>query len=332
MGLIYDRRWIGEHGIGRFAREVRARMPEGTIDLTGRNPVSPSRLAELEIRTQLLQKNHPEHIFYSPGYSPPLSWRGSLVFTVHDLIHLDVPAEQSRFKSMYYLQVVRPAIRRASAIITVSEYSRQRILEWSGAEPDKVRVAYNGVDAAYNNQVQPYRPGYPYVLYVGNRKPHKNVPRLLAAFAQVLTRHPELRLILSGLPDEETRHLALAHGIYTQVVFAGRIPEEQLPSYYRGASALAFPSLYEGFGLPVLEAMACGTPVLTSNTTSLPEVSGGAALLVDPEDTEAIATGLDRLLSDSELQKRLSLLGLERAKHFTWDRTAAVVQAGLMML
>lgn len=329
MSLIYDARWIGEHGIGRFAREVRARLPVGTIDVPGHDPVSVHGLLELEAQTRLLHVPGQDQVFYSPGYAPPVSWRGPLVFTIHDLIHLDVAAETSRFKTLYYERVVRPAVRRSAAVVTVSEYSRQTVVDWSGVDPARVRVAYNGVDPAYHPGAKPHCPGYPYVLYVGNRKPHKNVPRLLAAFAQVSARHPEVRLVLSGPPDEETRHLALAHGIYPQLVFAGSIPEERLPGYYRGASVLALPSLYEGFGLPVLEAMACGTPVLTSTTTSLPEVAGGAARLVDPEDTEAIAAGLDELLGNAVLRGQLSALGLERARAFSWDRTAAVVREAI---
>lgn len=320
---VYDARWIGEHGIGRFAHEVRSRLPEGTIDIPGTDPVSWRGLLELEVQTKLVHRRT-RQVFFSPGYMPPISWRGPLIFTIHDLIHLDVAAEASRFKTLYYNHVVRPAIARAQAVLTVSEYSRQRILDWSGAPPEKVVVVGNGVDSAFSPEGLKYDPGYPYVLYVRNTKPHKNVPRLLEAFAQLDV--PEVKLMLSGRADEDTRHLALRLGILDRVVFAGRIPEANLPSYYRGAAVVTMPSLYEGFGLPALEGMACGVPVVVSNTTSLPEVVGDAGVLVDPMDPASIAEGLYRALTDTALRADLRERGLIRARRFDWDRVGARVR------
>ncbi|GAA5534865.1 glycosyltransferase family 1 protein [Deinococcus aluminii] len=324
---IYDARWIGEHGIGRFAHEVRVRLPEDTFDIPGSDPVSLRGLLELEVQSGLVRRPG-RQVFFSPGYAPPVSWRGPLIFTIHDLIHLDVAAEASRFKTLYYNRVVRPAVARAQAVLTVSEYSRQRILDWSGAPPEKVVVVGNGVDGAFSPQGPKYNPGYPYVLYVRNTKPHKNVPRLLEAFARLDV--PEVKLVLSGRADEDTRHLALRLGILDRVVFAGRIPEADLPSYYRGAAVVTMPSLYEGFGLPALEGMACGVPVVVSNTTSLPEVVGDAGVLVDPTDADSIAEGLCRALTDTALRADLRERGLIRARRFDWDRVGARVRRELM--
>lgn len=323
--ILYDTRWIGEHGIGRFAREVRARLPAGTLDLTGTDPVSPQGLLELE--WQALRHQRPGTVFYSPGYAPPVTWLGPLVFTVHDLIHLDVPEEASRFKALYYGRVVRPAMHRSRRVLTVSEYSRQRLLEWSGVSPEGVVVVGNGVDPTYSPHGPRHEPGYPYVLYVRNTKPHKNVEGLLRAFA--LLDEPDVRLVLSGPADDLTRHAALRLGVLNRVVFAGRIPEAQLPAYYRGAAVVTMPSLYEGFGLPALEGMASGVPVVVSGTTSLPEVVGTAGLLVDPMDPESIADGLRRALGDTELRRALVASGLERARQFSWDDVAARVRGAL---
>ena len=321
--VLFDSRWIGLHGIGRFAAEVRNRLPAGTTDLHGIDPVSARGLVELELRA-LHASVSGRTIFLSPGYAPPLSWRGPLIFTVHDLIHVDVHEESSRFKTLYYNAVVRPAMSRAQRVLTVSEYSRQRLLEWGGVAPEQVVVVGNGVDAAFSPRGAVHQPGYPYILYVRNTKPHKNVVGLLQAFALMDT--PDIRLLLSGVADDETRHEALRLGILDRVMFAGRIPEAELPAYYRGAAVVTMPSLYEGFGLPALEGMACGVPVVVSDSTSLPEVVGNAGLLVDPRSAESIADGLVRALSDTQLRQQMRRRGLERAKLFNWDDVAGRVR------
>ena len=248
------------------------------------------------------------------------------MFTIHDLIHLHVRDEQALFKAAYYRFVVRPSARKADHVLTVSEYSKAEIVKWAGILPEKVVVVGNGVGPEFKPSGPSYQPGFPYILYVGNRKLHKNVPRLLAAFSQVAQQVPEVRLMLSGAPDDNTCHLALRLGIYNRLVFAGHIAEPELPAFYRGASVVTLPSLYEGFGLPPLEAMACGTPVVVSGITSLPEVVGEAAVLVDPTDVESIANGLTRALMDSVLRKRLHQAGPIRSQAFTWERVADRVQ------
>lgn len=325
--LYFDARWIGQHGIGRFAQETRLRLPGTTKDIAGHDPVSLEGLIEMEVKMLLMRYASKCRILFSPGYAPPIFWRGPFIFTIHDLIHLDIPEEGSRFKNIYYRYVVRPATLRASKVLTVSEYSRQRILKWSGMKPEKVIVVGNGVDPHFSPKGPKHMPGYPYIFYVRNTKPHKNVPALLEAFAKLNI--PNLRLLLSGSPDDDTRHLALRLGIYDHVVFTGRIPEEELPAYYRGAAVVTMPSLYEGFGLPALEGMACGVPVVVSNTTSLPEVVGDAGILVNPHDTESIADGLNRALTDESLRTELRRRGLERAKLFNWDRVADKIHEAL---
>jgi glycosyltransferase involved in cell wall biosynthesis len=188
--------------------------------------------------------------------------------------------------------------------------------------PDEnVIVVGCGVDNKFSPIGPRYNPGYPYLLYVGNRKPHKNIDRLLKAFAQSKL-SDDLKLVMSGEPDIDTATLIKELKLEDRVVFVGLIDDDKLPEFYRGAVAFIFPSLYEGFGLPPLEAMACGTPVLTSNVTSIPEVVGDAALMVDPYDVEAIASGIKRLVEDSQLRKELSQKGIARAKLFSWDKTA----------
>ncbi|MFC5847245.1 glycosyltransferase [Deinococcus petrolearius] len=325
MKIVYDNRWSGAHGIGRFSSEIRSRLAGDIVDITAKDPISLRGLLALEIQS-IFKKIEGEYIFFSPGYTPPVFWNSDLIFTIHDLIHLEVEEEKSNFKSFYYQKVVLPATRRAKKVVTVSEFSKKQIIKWSKIPPEKIEVVYNGVSKEYNPQVKPYLPGYPYILYVGNRKPHKNIPRLISAFVEISKIYPELRLILSGEPDLDTKHLLLYHGIYERVIFSGYIEEKHLPSLYKGAKALVLVSLYEGFGLPVIEAMACGTPVVTSCTTSLPEVAGDAAIFVDPLSVESIVNGLRHVLSDEVKQGEIISKGFENIKRFDWHNTSNNIQ------
>ncbi|WP_051180657.1 glycosyltransferase family 1 protein [Thermithiobacillus tepidarius DSM 3134] len=315
--IFADFRWIGDHGIGRFAREVLRRLPH--VEPL-RHPLPLLHPLEPLITTALLFYKRPK-VYFSPGFNPPLSSPIPLVFTIHDLIHLRFSEESTKAKKLYYQGFIRPSARHAARILAVSGHAKNEIMEWAGINEEQIQVVGNGVSSEFCPYGRIYTPGYLYLLYVGNRKPHKNLRRLLEAFA-CSRLGKELRLVLSGDPDQNTFEQCRRLGIESMVVFAGKIPEQDLPAYYRGALGLAFPSLYEGFGLPLLEAMASGTPVLTSNVTSLPEVAGGAAILVDPYDVESIADGLRRLVEDKALRETLRSKGLERAKLFSWDRTA----------
>ena len=313
---LYDARWRGHHGIARFSREVLARLPAAD-ELTRGDPLSP--LDPLLVAWRLIRTR--PSVYFSPGFNPPLFSLSPFVFTVHDLIHLDVPEESGLGKRLYYAVFVRPAARRAHRVLTVSAYSRNRIAVWAGIPQEQVVVVGAGVDARFSPDGPAHAPGSPYVLCVANRKPHRNIPRLLEAFA--LLSDSDLHLVLSGDPDPDTVHHALRLGIYHRLAFAGLIPEAELPAYYRGAALVVVPSLYEGFGLPALEGLACGAPVVCSDTTSLPEVVGDAAVLVDPYDVGSIAAGMRRALKEGPLLRER---GLARAQLFSWDKTAALIQ------
>lgn len=326
--VAYDARWKGAFGISRYSREVRSRLSSPTItDLTADlNPFSLNGLASWEATTGRHWVTHRRGtILLSPSFTPSVAWRGLQAITVHDLIHLDVPAESNRFKNLYYNGVVRPAIRKNAVTFTVSQYSQQRICEWADVSPDRVVVTGNAAAPEFNPDGPAWSPGYPYILYIRNAKPHKNSAALVEAFA--LLDAPEYKLVLSGNPDDACVTTAARLGVTDRVIFAGRIPEEQLADYYRGADIAAFPSLYEGFGIPAVEAMACGTPVVASNTTSLPEVVGTTGVLVDPHDVSDIAAGLAEVLNDETLRARLRREGPIRAAHFSWDDIAETVQA-----
>jgi glycosyltransferase involved in cell wall biosynthesis len=321
MRLLVDDRWIGPHGIGRFAREVIARLPVADSMPRGLGPAHPLDPAWTALQLARLRPD----IYFEPGYNPPLHTQVPYVFTLHDLIHLHVPAESSASKRLYYDRVVKPAVRRAHRVLSVSEFSKKELIAWAGVAPEKVVVVGNGVSDGFHPRGPRFQLERPYLLYVGNRRPHKNVPALLAAFAASGCAR-EIALLLSGERDRETAAWIRAAGLTdAQVRFAGAIDESRLPDFFRGALGVMVPSLYEGFGLPALEAMACGAPVLAADSSALPEVVGDAALLVDPKNKEALAEGIRRLVEDSSLRESLAGRGPQRAARFDWDKSAGRV-------
>jgi glycosyltransferase involved in cell wall biosynthesis len=304
-------------GLARVAQEVVRRLPqlerlEGGLPLL--HPAEPLWL------TGVLARRRPG-LFYSPGFNAPPTCPVPFVFTVFDLIHLQIPEESGTRKRLYYRLHVKPAVKRARAVLTGSEYSRAQIVEWSGVDADRVVVIHGAAGEEFTPDGEIHEPGYPYLLYVGNHKAHKNLARLVRALAQLRERQ-SLRLLLPGPVEPELSALARTSGVADRLVFLGQVPDERLPALYRGAVAFVFPSLYEGFGLPPLEAMACGTPVVSSLATSLPEVVGDAAVAVDPLDVDSITNGIDRIVGDEQLRRQLRARGFAQAARFSWDDTA----------
>ena len=220
---------------------------------------------------------------------------------------------------------MKRACKRALSIFTVSEFTRMQIVEWSGVSTEKVLNVGCGVDPTYQPAENYYGLQFPYLLCVSNRKRHKNEFRVVEAFARA-DLPTGMHLVFTGGPTAELTDCIEHLHITQRVYFAGVVPETELPSLYRGAEALVFPSLYEGFGLPILEAMGCGTPVVTANVTAMPEVAGGAALLVDPTSVEQIARAMEQIVSDTTLRQQLRHKGLTRAAEFSWASTAARVR------
>jgi glycosyltransferase involved in cell wall biosynthesis len=322
--VLYDARWIGNHGIGRFACELQKIIPNLVAFHAKRSPVHP--LDPLLLGLAL--RNINPKLFFSPGYNSPMGWHGRFVFSLHDLNHLCVPENSNALKRAYYRYVIKPACHAAQFVLTVSNYSRGEISAWAKVNPQKIINVGNGVGPAFSVTGPKYDPGFPYLLYVGSRKVHKNLPRLLRAYALSGVRQ-DVRLLVSGLPDKallaEIERLKLG----SDVVFRDLPSDDTLSQAYRGAVAFLFPSLYEGFGLPPIEAMACGIPVLTANVCALPEVVGDAAILINPTDTEEIAEGIRRIVCDSQVRSRLREKGLLRVKRFSWERTARVTSGVL---
>lgn len=322
MHIKFDARWLGPHGIGRFAAEVAARCGFEPLNIDGK-PLS--LMDPLRIRRELT-KTHVEH-FFSPGYNPPLGKPCSFSFTIHDLMLLDLPQLRSVAKTGYFDWVVKPGVKNAAVVFTVSEYSRQRILAWSGAAPEKVVAVGNGVDAQFTPVGVRWQHPKPYLLYVGNQRAHKNVESLIDAFARSRL-SKSYDLLLSGDFSESVSERIVVNQLASQVLALGIVSEDKLPSLYRAACALVLPSLYEGFGLPLVEAMACGTPVLASNVTAIPEVCGDAALYFDPYDLDSMVDALNQLERQSVVDE-LQSAGLQRATVFNWDRVAERVKSAI---
>src|SRR5688572_11439802 len=284
-------------------------------------------------------------LLHSPHYVVPLLCRKASVVTIHDCIHLLFPQYLTKPKVSYAKYMMGSAISRSALVFTVSEASRHDILRfYPGTDPERVEVVPNAIDQAIlddpgEEEMERVRERYQirgrFVLYAGNVKPHKSVDRLIAAFALLKQRpgHEDVKLVIIG--DEIQRFASLRRavenaGIRQDVRFFGFVPATTLAALYRLASVFAFPSLYEGFGLPPLEAMACGTPVVTSNVSSLPEVVGDAAVLVDPYSVPDIADGLEKVLGDDALRADLTARGRVRASHFSWERSAEAIHAGYL--
>jgi glycosyltransferase involved in cell wall biosynthesis len=239
------------------------------------------------------------------------------VVTIHDLSFERHPQLMGRRDRLVFRTMVPHSVRRAARVLAVSEWTKRDLIEHYGVAAEKVIVTPNGVDTLF--KPGPGGDGPPYALFVGTLQPRKDP---IAALEAVAMANADLRLVLVG-PDkglgEEARRAASRLGLNGRVAFAGYVEKEQLAKLYRGAVCLVFPSLYEGFGLPVVEAMASGTPVVAAASGSIPEVAGDAAVLVDPGDAVALAGGIERAIADRE---RLVRAGLERARRYSWAETA----------
>lgn len=271
----------------------------------------------------------PAHVL--PIWSPPRA-----VVTIHDLGYLHYPAAHPLSRRLYLRLSTRWNAWRATRILADSEATRRDIVTYCQVPATKIDVAYLGVSPRFvpvedqtrlRSTAARYGIDGPYLLYVGTIQPRKNLLRLIDAWAAYVASVPSapVTLVIAGKRGwltEQIERRAAERGIVDRVRFTGYVADDDLPALLSGALAFLLPSLYEGFGLPVLEAQACGTPVLTSTTSSLPEVAGDAAVLVDPADTTAIRDGIAGLIEDADLRDRLRVRGLARVAAWSWERTA----------
>ena len=316
-------------GIGVYANAVLPALQELPHVLIpgGEEGTAKQRLKRLvwsQIELPRVAERHQASLIFTPapeGYLGPQ--RIPQVVMVHDLRPISHP--ERSLQSLYFRSWVPPLLCSCRHVLTNSQFTAREIQRCTGLSDSRITVTPLG----YDDQV--FKPGppppgsqeRPYLLHVGQAYPHKNLRRLIQAFAQVAPRHPELRLVLAGKPHPtETpilHELVAELCLQQRVQFRSYVSYSELPDLYRGAQAFVYPSLWEGFGLPVLEAMACGTPVVTSRGSGIEEVVGEAALLVDPKDTDSICQTLLFLLDQPMLQQRYQLLGHQRALQSRWD-------------
>lgn len=274
-------------------------------------------------------------LLHALAFVSPLAWRGKSVVTVYDLSFLRFPEVYNRSNRLYLGTFTPPSLRRAERVITISEDARRDVIELCGVAPERVTAILLAADARFAPagaaDVEAFRrrQGLPerFVLYQGTLQPRKNVETLVRAYALLRSQGNDDHILVlagpRGWQHEPIFDLIRQLGLEGAVMFPGFVPDDDLPLWYSSATVFAFPSRYEGFGLPLLEAMACGTPVVSSNASSLPEVVGDAGLLVDPSDAEGLSGSLRRLLEDEALRSSLSAAGRARAQTFSWRRTAS---------
>jgi glycosyltransferase involved in cell wall biosynthesis len=368
LHIVIDARRIRDFGIGTYIRSLVQAL--SVIDTTNRytlvsRPGDVRALAGLpeNFGTSIYTRkdeSHPDNALfplYLRGLSPdlvhiplnrvPLLMIQPYVVTVHDLANLFFEWEEySRLRIQLRRYRLIRGLRRASRVIAVSEATRRDVEQLAGVAPHRLRMVYNAPDPGFlapdgpeaaeerRRIMERYQIQYPFLLYAGNIRRHKNIPRLVEAFAVVreqLASHPvyhDLRLVIIGDTISQfpaVRQTVIRSRVEHMVRFLGFVPFETLRCFYQSAAAFVFPSRYEGFGLPPLEAMACGAPVVTSNVSSLPEVVGDAAVLVNPENVFDIVRGIRDVLLDEPLRAGLIQRGREQASRFSWSRTARQV-------
>lgn len=296
----------------------------------------PARLAWERAALPILARRDRLSLFHGTVNTLPAALPCPAIVTVHDLALLRWPEQVPARRFRYLSRAIPHAVRRAARVLAVSEATKRDLVELLKVPSEKIAVTPLGVDERFHPVSKVELGGFrerhgltrPFLLTVCTLEPRKNLPRLLEAFALVRDTDRQLVIVgpegwLTGGLRETLERLDLRN----RVRLTGFVPDDELPLWYNAADLFVFPSLYEGFGLPVLEAMACGAPVVTSNISSLPEVAGDAAIYVEPESVESIAKGIEAALGNSETRERMSRIGVRRAREFTWRRTAELTAA-----
>jgi glycosyltransferase involved in cell wall biosynthesis len=280
------------------------------------------RLRWTQFELPKLYQRSQARLLFSPVPEAPIQTKCASVVTVHDLIPLRFPRFSSAL-THYFRWLVPVILNQAEQVLCDSQATASDLVQFYGLSAAKITSIPLAFDASMFRPLN--LPPQPYFVYVGRQNPYKNLTALIQAFA-LLPKSLDVELWLAGPPDPRylptLKQLATELGLGSRVKFLGYVPYDQLPILLNQAIALVFPSLWEGFGLPILEAMACGTPVISSNRASLPEVAGEAALLIDPENISALSTAMQAVVTDPQLRSQLTQAGLTQVQHFSWEKTA----------
>jgi glycosyltransferase involved in cell wall biosynthesis len=293
----------------------------------------PARLAWEQLRGPSFAARVAPDVWHGPHYTMPARSRVPTVVTIHDMTFFDHPEWHERSKVVFFRRMIRTSAAHADVLVCVSEFTARRLRRLV-APSGSVLVIEHGVDhgrfgVAGDRDVDlvllaEHGVVPPYVAFVGTIEPRKDVPTLVRAFARIAATRRDLRLVVAGADGWDAarvREAIASSGVATRVVRPGYLPDATLTALYRQAAVMAYPSIEEGFGLPALEALACGTPLVTTDGSALAEIVADAALLVPPGDADALAGALTTVLDDDDLATRLRMAGPERASEYTWDRT-----------
>jgi alpha-1,3-rhamnosyl/mannosyltransferase len=355
--ICIDARKLADFGIGTYIRNLLRSLAEidrvnhywvlvgrdgrSFVDRLGTNfhsfveSSTVYSVRELATVSWALRRLRPD-VYHATHYVLPAYLPCPAVVTIHDIIHLLYPQFlKNRLALLYARVMIGRSLRLGRRIVTVSESTRDDLQDFFGVDGRAIRVVYNGVDDVFRRalaadeleaKLQGFRLRRPYLLFVGNPKPHKNVENLIRAYARALQLAPgDVTLACVGDRDGESarlRYLCRSLGVAERVAFLGHVADDDLPALYQGALAFLYPSLYEGFGLPVVEAMASGVPVITSSSSALREVAQGSADLVNPHDVEDIAKAIAHCVASPEHREELRAKGAARSADFDWRTTA----------
>ena len=358
-----DARFYGPvgKGLGRYTQEIVDRVieldkdneyvvflrQENFFNFNSTNSKVKKVLADVRWYTLAEQIMMPYYIskekidlMHYPHFNVPIFSSVPFVVTIHDLILVRYPTRRAStlnlftywIKNFAYKCVIRSAVKKAKKIIAVSEFTKKDLIDLFLIKNEKIQVTYEGVADSINGGhdddkkvILGYNIHSPYLLYVGNVYPHKNIEGLFKIFPKIKEKFPEISLVLVGKEDyfyQRLKKIASSLISYKSIIFAGYVPDKELESFYRQASLYVFPSLYEGFGLPPLEAMAKGLPVVSSDRGSMKEILGDAVKYFDPENEEDMITKILQVLSDNELRNDLVSKGYEQVKKFSWEKCA----------
>ncbi|HEV3456018.1 MAG TPA: glycosyltransferase family 1 protein [Thermoanaerobaculia bacterium] len=356
-----DARKLQDFGIGTYVRNLiraLARIDAGGLALVYALLVRPEdreQLADLPANFELVVESAPVYsirelvtlswqlwrqrldLYHATHYVLPAALTSRVVVTIHDIIHLLYPEFlPSRMAFLYARRMIHHSLTRGDRIIAVSQNTRADLMQQFAVDGRKIEVIYNGVEDVFRQRLpdeeieralRSLEISRPYLLFVGNPKPHKNLDTVVQAYAQARRLAPfDAPLVCVGNrsgSEFKIRQRAEHLGLGDQVRLLGHVAQEVLPAIYQGATLFLYPTLYEGFGLPVVEAMASGVAVITSNTSALKEIAQGYAHLVDPLDIPAMAKAIAQSMSDADHRAALARLGLRRAQDFRWEQTAA---------